>query len=158
MFGLFKKNLNQLTPDKINTVALLAIKGAFDLTCIVTALSLKRDEDTFRHLYGETLSLATCLIQMRAQGKYKFSNPQELVSFTEDILEEYEAHYRSDWSALPAKIEYAGLTLSKDVFEIALNPYFKERVILYGARDYVSLGIPEETFDGRGSATNISPR
>ena len=37
---------------------------------------------------------------MRAQVKYKFSNPQELASFVEARLEEYKAHYRSDWLRL----------------------------------------------------------
>jgi hypothetical protein len=49
------------------------------------------------------------------------------------------------------------LTLSKDVFEIALNPYFKERVMLYGARDYVSLGIPEETFNTMAKSLGYVP-
>lgn len=147
MFGLFRKPANQITPDKINTVALLAIKGAFDLTCMVAALSPKRDEEKFRFLYAETFAFVTCLIQMRAQVKYKFKNGQELEVFFEALLEEYQAYSKSDWSTNPFMVKYADLTLSKDVFEFALNDYFRNRAILYGCRDYVALGISEEAFN-----------
>jgi hypothetical protein len=157
MFGLFKKPANQITPDKINTVAMIAIKGAFDLTCMVAALTSKHDEEMFRFLYAETFAFVTCLIQMRAQAKYKFSNGQELEVFFEALLEEYQTHCKSDWAANPVKVKYADLTLSKDVLEFALNDYFRNRAILYGCRDYVALGISEEAFNVMAKSLGYVP-
>jgi hypothetical protein len=147
MFGLFKKPVNQITPDRINTVAMIGIKGAFDLTCMVAALSPEQDKEKFRFLYAETFAFVTCLIQMRAQVKYKFKNAQELEVFFEALLEEYQAHYKSDWSINAFKVKYGDLTLSKDVFGLALDDYFRNRAILYGCRNYVALGISEDAFN-----------
>jgi hypothetical protein len=147
MFGLFKKPANQITPDKINTVAMIAIKGAFDLTCMVAALSPKQNIEKFRFLYAETFAFITCLIQMRAQVKYKFRNGQELEVFFEALLNEYQTHYKSDWSTHPVKVKYGDHSLSKDVFELALDDYFRNRAILYGCHNYVALGIPEDVFN-----------
>jgi hypothetical protein len=131
MFGLFKKPASQITPDKINTVAMIAISGAFDLTCMVAAISSKQDKEKFRFLYAETFAFVTCLIQMRAQVKYKFKNGQELEVFFEALLEEYQTHYKSDWSTNPFKVKHGDLTLSKDEFGLALEDYFRNRAISY---------------------------
>lgn len=157
MFGLFKTSANKITPDKINTVAMIAIKGAFDLTCMVAELSPKQDKEKFRFLYAETFAFVTCLIQMRAQVKYKFRNGQELEVFFEALLKEYQTHYESDWSTNPFKVKYGDHTLSKDVFELALDDYFRNRAILYGCRDYVALGISEEAFDVMAKSLGYVP-
>jgi|CZKV01.1.fsa_nt_gi hypothetical protein len=157
MFGLFKKPANQITPDKINTVAMIAIKGSFDLTCMVAALTSKQDEEMFRFLYAETFAFVTCLIQMRAQVKYKFRNGQELEVFFEALLEEYQTHCKSDWAANSFKVKYADITLTKNVFEFALNDYFRNRAILYGCRDYVALGISEEAFNSMANSLGYVP-
>jgi hypothetical protein len=155
MFGLFKKPANQITPDKINTVAMIAIKGAFDLACMVAELSPKQDKEKFRFLYAETFAFVTCLIPMRAQVKYEFRNGQEFELFCEALLKEYQTHYKSDWSSNPVK--YGDHTLGKDLFQLALGDYFRNRAISYGCRDYVALGISEEAFNGMAKSLGHVP-
>lgn len=154
MFGLFKKHLDEIKPSIFKNISITAIKAAFDLTCSTSSLAAKTDEKKFYFLYGESLAFCSCLIQMRAQGKYKFRTAEELLNFVNQILDEYKALY---YSGLPTKIEFGDLSLTKDLLELVTDSFFAERTIYYCGRDYLALGISEENFKTMAKALGYVP-
>jgi hypothetical protein len=154
MFGLFKKRASEIQPANIRTATQMAIYGAFPLTCHMFAISPRKDGETFTILYAESLAFATCLIQMRAQGKFKFNDVSELSTFIQTLTDEYVKFCRSDWLV---PIKYEGMVLTKDVFDIVTDKHFVDRTFYYCGRDYIGLGISEATFNEMAKGLGYIP-
>src|ERR1700722_419518 len=103
MFKFLRKSASQISPVVLRSIAQGALKASFDLTWHVSALASDKDLIVLDQLYGESLAFVTCLIQMRAQGKYRFEDAQELAVFVQGFLAAYKDYYET---GLEPKIEW----------------------------------------------------
>ncbi|MBA4147046.1 MAG: hypothetical protein H0X66_02950 [Verrucomicrobia bacterium] len=147
MFNFFKKDLSEISDTKYQMLAMLVLSNTTGSAMALAASSPKRDPKTAYFVILETLAFATCLVEMCAQRKFKFTDGHQALA----MIQTLQKHYGKFSKMGEIKIEDG--TFDPSLFEGAASDEFLERVLFYAARDYQGLGITEEMFDEFCKAT-----
>lgn len=148
-----RKRSDEITDDTFEMLAALAVTGAVSSSAVMMASSPLRDEETFRLMFHETLAFATCLIQMRAQLEFNFSDVKQIVR----VILRLQAEYRNFAKLGGFNLEGA-VPITADMLEAAASDQFFQKASCYSAGDYEAAGLSEEMFQDfcRGAHLSVA--
>jgi len=150
MFGLFKRSSSQLDEFKYQMLAVLAVSHAG--TAMAMFGPVRPSESTKRKVFLEALAFQACLIEMRAQTHYKFTNPQQILELLVALQNQFS-------SLPPSNAEFDGekVSITHSLLAEAGDEAFLETMAHYAGRDYSGLRIMDETFEKFCRVTRQSP-